>query len=142
MDKADNKIETKTDEAASAATPALTLPSFSFIISDHQKNIIISSLVIAFADQEPIVDYTYGPHRVDLYLQKARVVINIDRTNEPNYDAKKEVECMQTLTNALRCTWANCSSVENRSNTPGKYVSLFDIIAKIIYNVRLLFNAK
>ncbi len=57
-----------------------------------------------FEDYEPIHNHTVGKYYVDLYLKKAKIVIECDEKGHAHYDQEKEKVREQFIRDKLKCT--------------------------------------
>lgn len=66
---------------------------------------IVSVLIKAFADLQPIPQFSVHGYRIDLYLAKANIAVEVDEYGHSRYDGKKERDRERRIKAALGCSF-------------------------------------
>jgi very-short-patch-repair endonuclease len=66
---------------------------------------VVSVLAAAFADYNPITQFTVHGYRIDLYLAGANIAIEVDENGHAHYDSNEEIKRAKVIKSALGCSF-------------------------------------
>jgi very-short-patch-repair endonuclease len=66
---------------------------------------VVSVLASAFADCNPITQFTVHGYRIDLYLASANIAVEVDENGHAHYDSKEEIKRAKVIKSALGCSF-------------------------------------
>jgi very-short-patch-repair endonuclease len=95
-----------------------------FVLSAFQEQDLVRIIEAAFADLQPVRQFTVHGYRIDLYLAKVNIAIECDEHGHSQYNNKNEDIREKRIKSAL-----GCSFVRFNPNEPG--FNLGDVILAI-----------
>lgn len=107
-------------------------PEQSIVTSDkffpRTEGQIVSVLSMAFADLQPVSQFNVHGYRIDLYLAKVNVAVEIDEYGHSSYDNQAESLREQRIKAALECSFVRCNPYANDFNLGDTILKIRELI--------------